>query len=33
MNEHAALCGLPKSRKSIKELVSRYTLVESEKAN
>ena len=30
-NEHAALCGLPKTRKSTKELVMRYTLVESEK--
>ena len=31
-NEHAALCGLPKTRKSTKELVSRYNLVESEKS-
>tara|TARA_B100000886_G_scaffold71822_1_gene45909 strand:- start:4190 stop:5707 length:1518 start_codon:yes stop_codon:yes gene_type:complete len=29
-NEHAALCGLPKTRKSTKELISRFNLVESE---
>ncbi len=31
-SEHAALCGLPKTRKSTKELVSRFNLVESEKS-
>ena len=29
--EHAALCGLTKSRKSTKELVARYNLIEAEK--
>ena len=29
-DEHAALCGLPKSRKSTKELVARYNLIETE---
>ena len=32
-DEHAALCGLPKSRKSTKELVARYNLIESERSN
>ena len=32
-DEHAALCGLPKSRKSTKELVARYNLIESERGN
>ena len=32
-DEHAALCGLPKSRKSTKELVARYNLIESEQSN
>ena len=31
-DEHAALCGLPKTRKSTKELVARYNLVESERS-
>ena len=30
-DEHAALCGLTKSRKSTKELVARYNLIESER--
>ena len=30
-DEHAALCGLPKSRKSTKELVARYNLIEAER--
>jgi hypothetical protein len=30
-DEHAALCGLIKSRKSTKELVARYNLIESER--
>ncbi len=30
-DEHASLCGLLKSRKSTKDLVSRYNLIESEK--
>ena len=30
-DEHAALCGLPKTRKSTKELVARYNLIEAEK--
>lgn len=30
-DEHAALCGLPKSRKSTKELIARYNLIESER--
>ena len=29
-DEHAALCGLIKSRKSTKELVARYNLIESQ---
>ena len=29
-DEHAALCGLPKTRKSTKELVARYILIEAE---
>ena len=29
-DEHAALCGLPKTRKSTKELVARYNLIETE---
>ena len=29
-DEHAALCGLPKTRKSTKELVARYNLIEAE---
>ena len=29
-DEHAALCGLPKTRKSTKELVARYSLIEAE---
>ena len=28
--EHAALCGLPRTRKSTKELIARYNLIESE---
>ena len=32
-DEHAALCGLSKSRKSTKELVARYNLIESERSN
>ncbi|MEC7228859.1 MAG: AAA family ATPase [Candidatus Thermoplasmatota archaeon] len=31
-DEYAALCGLPKTRKSTKELVARYNLVESERS-
>ena len=31
-DEHAALCGLPKTRKSTKELVARYNLMESERS-
>tara|TARA_B100001248_G_scaffold262142_1_gene256319 strand:- start:758 stop:2275 length:1518 start_codon:yes stop_codon:yes gene_type:complete len=31
-DEHAALCGLPRTRKSTKELVARYNLVESERS-
>ena len=30
-DEHAALCGLPKTRKSTKELIARYNLIESER--
>ena len=30
-DEHAALCGLTKSRKSTKELVARYNLIESQR--
>ena len=30
-DEHAALCGLPKTRKSTKELISRYNLIEAER--
>ena len=30
-DEHAALCGLPKSRKSTKELVARYNFIEAER--
>ena len=30
-DEHAALCGLPKTRKSTKELIARYNLIEAER--
>ena len=30
-DEHAALCGLPKTRKSTKELIARYNLIQSKK--
>ena len=30
-DEHAALCGLPKTRKSTKELIARYNLIETER--
>ena len=32
-DEHAALCGLPKTRKSTKELIARYNLIEAERKN